>query len=339
MLRFTRMWPAVSLLGTFLTACQDIPSEMQLSGTAQGTTYHFKLVTSNLSITSEKLKIETENILRHIDETVSNWREDSEISRFNRQNTTDWFPVSPEIIELLAIANKVHSKTGGCYDLTVQPLFELWGFSKHTQHIPSQQDIQKTLLHVGMDKLDIAVDRHQIRKKDRDLTISFDSIAQGYTVGAIANYFERQGIQNYLVELGGEMKVKGKKANGQPWRVAIEKPVADTRSVQRILDIGSDEGISVMTSGTYRNFFESNGETYSHILDPRTGYPVSHHVLSTTVLHNDPTWADAWSTGLLCVGENEAIKLAVAEGLKTLIIYHEEKHLREWASPNFPPEK
>jgi thiamine biosynthesis lipoprotein len=321
-------------LALLLTACQQ-NTEIPLSGSIQGTTYHIKMVLDGLQVTPEEVKTDVEEVFRNVDEKLSNWREDSEISRINREKTTEWLPVSPEIVRLMSIAREVHDKTQGCYDLTVKPLFDLWGFAKHEEKIPEQVDVARVLAHIGMDKLEIDAEHNRLRKKDPEIQISLDSIAQGYTVGAVAEKLESRGIQNYLAEIGGEMKVKGKKANGNPWRVAVEKPTPMVREVQRILDLHEKQGTAVMTSGTYRNFFESGGKTYSHILNPKTGRPVSHNLLSTTVLHPDPTWADAWSTALLCVGETEGTRIAEAEHLKALFIYRDGGQLKEQMSSAF----
>lgn len=317
-----------------LTACQQ-PTETQLAGSIQGTSYHIKLVLEGLPVNPGEVGKEVEDVFRQVDEKLSNWREDSEISRINALKTTDWLPASPEIIELIGIAGEVGRKTQGCYDLTVKPLFEAWGFAKHEQRVPDQADIERALARVGMDKLEIDAEHHRLRKKDPAVEIGLDSIAQGYTVARVADRLESRGIRNYLAEVGGEMKVKGKKANGDPWRVAIEKPTPLAREVQRILDVQEERGTAVMTAGTYRNFFEDQGRTYSHILDPRTGRPVTHGLLSVTVLHEDPTLADAWDTALLCVGEKEGARIAEAEHLKVLFIYRDGNELKEWMSSAF----
>jgi thiamine biosynthesis lipoprotein len=290
------------------------------------------MVTRDVPVTAEELKTDVEAIFRLIDEQLSNWRDDSEISRFNQQKTTDWQTVSPTLIHLLTIAREIHDRTDGCYDLTVKPLFELWGFAQHEQTVPATADIHRVLTHVGMDKLEIDPIGKRLRKMDPALEVSLDSIAQGYTVAVIAQSLEDRGIQNYLAEIGGEMKVKGVKADGTPWRVAVEKPTPMAREVQRVFDLNEAAGMAVMTSGTYRNFFESGGKSYSHIINPKTGMPVSHKTLSTTVLHEDPTLADAWSTALLCLGEDQGIKLADEQRLKALFIYREGDQLKEQMS-------
>lgn len=317
-----------------LTACQA-PTETALSGAIQGTTWHLKMVANGLPVTADMIKIDIETIFGQVDEQLSNWREDSAISRFNQQKTTEWQTVPHPIIQLVNIAREIHDRTAGCYDLTVKPLFELWGFARHEQTVPTEAAIRDVLQHIGMDKLEVDTAGNRLRKRDPELQVSLDSIAQGYTVAVIAQDLENHGIQNYLVEIGGEMQVKGVKADGSPWRVAIEKPTPMVREVQRILDLHEATGTAVMTSGTYRNFFEAGGKSYSHIIDPRTGMPVSHNLLSTTVLDENPTLADAWSTALLCVGETEGARLAETEGLKALFIYREGGELKEHMSSAF----
>jgi thiamine biosynthesis lipoprotein len=326
------------LLGATLVACQTGEDETLLSGDVQGTTYHIKMVLDGLPVDQTELKRAVDAVYDDIDLKLSNYREDSEISRINRAATTDWLTVSPELAELVDIARQVHDKTDGCYDLTVKPLFDLWGFSRHQTRVPTDAEIAAVLPHIGMDKLEVDVPGRRLRKKDPALRIDLSSIAQGYTVGRVAGLLEAKGIQNYLVEIGGEMQVKGRKANGKPWRVAVEKPTPYTREVERILDVHQMEGTAIMTSGTYRNFFEEGGKTYSHILDPRTGRPVDHHLLSTTVLHPDPTWADAWSTALLCLGEQKGYAIAERERLKALLIYGENGGLKERFTPAFGAE-
>lgn len=318
----------LALSGLLPTGCQ-VPVETALSGETQGTTWHLKMVLDGVQVEPARIQAEVEALFGQIDDHFSTWREDSELSRFNQVETTEPQPVSADLIHLTNLARQIHDQTSGCYDPTVQPLSELWGFARDEQRVPAPAEIQTTLAHVGMDKLEIDTAGNRLRKRDPLLKLSLDSIAQGYTIAGMARILEGHGIHNYLAEIGGEMKVKGRKANGAPWRVAVEKPTPMSREVQRILELRQTQGIAVMTSGTYRNYFETNGQTYSHILDPRTGMPVTHRLLSTTILHPDPTLADAWSTALLCLGEIEGPRVAEAQGLEVLFIHREGDQLKE----------
>jgi thiamine biosynthesis lipoprotein len=317
------------LMALFLAACQQGGDEPEFSGAAQGTTYHIKMVLNGQDVNLEALRKAVEDIFADIDIKLSNYREDSEISKLNRQKTTAWLPISKEIAELVAIAKVVNANSAGCLDLTIKPLFDLWGFSRHEMKVPAEADIERVLTHVGMDKIVLDQENLRLLKKDPEVGIDLSSVAQGYTVGAIANLLESKGINSYMVEIGGEMKVKGRKANGNEWRIAIEKPTPFAREVQKIISIHQENGEAVMTSGTYRNFFEENGKAYSHIINPKTGKPVDHNLLSATVLDDDPTWADAWDTALLCLGEVEGYKAAEANQLRALFIYHDGNELKE----------
>lgn len=321
-----------------LIGCEKAPSEIELAGIAQGTTYHVKYVPVGDS-SSEELHREIDAKLADIDLHYSNYRDDSEISRFNQRQDTEWSEVSADLIALLAIAKEVHGKSGGCYDLTVKPLVEAWGFFKHENLIPSDEQIAAAKAKVGLHKIEIDPANQRMRKADANAQIDLSSIGQGYAIGQTANLMETKGIVQYLVEIGGEMKVRGSKASGAPWRVAIEKPVPERREVQRIIEVPLQRPLAIMTSGSYRNYFESGGKVYSHIINPSTGHSVDHRLLSVSVLHDDPTWADAWSTALLCLGDIEGPKIAAAEGLEALFIYGENGQLKEISSPALAQEQ
>jgi thiamine biosynthesis lipoprotein len=322
------------LICWLLSACSS-KQETEITGPAQGTTYHIKVVLDEKSLPVTDIERRIISTLAEIDAQLSNYRNDSEISRLNNQQTSDWLPVSREITELLVIANQVYLLSDGCYDLTIKPLFDLWGFSAHQNRVPSAEEIAGLLPHIGMNLLEIDAGSQRIRKIDPNIKIDLSSIAQGYSVGVVAHRLEELGIHNYLVEIGGEMMVKGRKANGDDWRVGVEAPTPLSRSVQKIIDIRETAGSAVMTAGTYRNFFEENGQTYSHILNPKTGRPVTHHLRSVTIMHEDAAWADAWDTALLCVGEKEATRIAEENQLKALLIYDQDGKLQEYMSPAF----
>jgi FAD:protein FMN transferase len=321
-------------LALALLCCQKT-EETSLSGEAQGTTYHIKLDMTGVKTPVKDIKKRVDQTLAEIDAQMSNYRKDSEISQLNNQEQDSWLPVSDEISDLLTISQTVYENSNGCFDLTVKPIFDLWGFSSHENRVPSDQEIEKLLPHLGMSKLEIDKTNRRIRKKDPKIKIDLSGIAQGYSVGVLAKRIEALGVHNYLVELGGEMMVKGHKSNGGNWRVGVETPTPLSRELGKILDIREQRGTAVMTAGTYRNYFEDNGQIYSHILNPKTGRPVTHHLRSVTVMHDDPTWADAWDTALLCVGEQEAMRIAEEQNLKVLLIYDSNNKLEEFMSTAF----
>ena len=327
---------SIFLVALVISSCVQPPSETLLSGEAQGTTYHIKFVLNkHKSPKIEDIQHLIATTLARIDTKLSNYRDDSEISIINRTETSEWIPASKEIIELLAIAQVVYQKSQGCFDLTIKPLFDLWGFTHHDPKIPKQSDIDALLPHIGMMLLEVDADNLRLRKKDSKLKIDLAGIAQGYSVGQVAKQLEALGIDNYMVEIGGEMMVKGHKADGQAWRIGIEAPTPSSRTLRKVITLNKPEAKAVMTAGTYRNFFDENGKTYSHILNPKTGWPIDHHLHSVTVVHSNPAWADAWDTALLCLGEEKAIKISEQEQLNVFLVYEDNKQSTEYASETF----
>jgi thiamine biosynthesis lipoprotein len=181
-----------------------------------------------------------------------------------------------------------------------------------------------------MNKVEI-IDANHLRKP-ATVKVDVSSIAQGYSVEKISEVLEQFGVGNYLVEIGGELKTNGHKPNGQGWRIAVEKPLPGEQRMQKVITMPIDKVLAVMTSGTYRHYFDFNGQRYSHILDARNGKPVIHDLVAVTVLHDDPTIADAWSTALLCVGQQQGVQLANAEKLQALFIQQQGNSLLETKS-------
>lgn len=323
-----------------LTGCGPSNEVEEFVGQQQGTTYHIKVVIDPSKISETSIRELIDGIFARIDLAVSNYRDDSELSRFNHQKTTDWIPVSAELAYLTSLAREVSDKTRGCFDLTIKPLFDLWGFSKSgPQKVPPNAEIRRVMKHIGMGRIEVDRSGLRMRKRDPEIQLDLSSIGQGYTVGEIASALEQLGVVDYLVEIGGELKVRGRKPDGSHWRVAVEKPSPFSKEIQSLIDVRQIQGTAIMTAGTYRHYFEQEGQVYSHIMDPRSGRPVTHNLLSVTILHEDPTLADLWDTALLCVGEDEALKIAKEENLKVLLISDHAHQLVETMSPAFLKEK
>ena len=213
--------------------------------------------------------------------------------------------------------------THGCYDLTIKPLFDLWGFNGESLTKPTQDALQKTLLQVGFEQLEV-IDAHHVRKRQPNLSVDLSSVGQGYSVAKIASLFDEQGIENYLIEIGGELQIQGKKPDNSHWRVALEKPISHERSLHKIITAESIAPLGITTSGTYRHFFDEEGKRYSHILDAKTGMPVSHQTVSVTVFDKSALTAEVWDTALLCLGREEGVKVANQAGIAALFIEQHE---------------
>ncbi|MDD5275651.1 MAG: FAD:protein FMN transferase [Methylovulum sp.] len=318
------------LFAVLLSAC-DQPAEVQkIAGYTQGTTYHVSFWSAQPPDSAAIKKTVDEEFAR-IDKLLSNYRPDSTLEQFNANPSTEAQAVPEEIVSLIEQARIVSEASHGCYDLTIKPLFDLWGFKGEQLTPPDAETLKATLQQVGFKQLEV-VDASHLRKHIPTLRVDISSIAQGYSVKRIASLLAQQGINDYLVEIGGELVTHGKKPDGQPWRVALEKPLSGERTMQKVLTINSTGPVAVMTSGTYRHYFDVNGKRYSHILDAKTGVPVEHNTVSVTVFHDDPTQADAWSTALLCLGRAAGIEAADKSGIAALFIEQQGDAFNEHSS-------
>jgi thiamine biosynthesis lipoprotein len=316
----------LALVFAVLTSCSEHAIE-KLEGAAQGTSYHISYWSPN-PINPVEIKSSIENEFTVIDKELSNYRKDSDIEIFNHTETTDSQVVNPEIISLIRIAKSVAQASQGCYDLTIKPLFDLWGFRGDTLTIPTENAIRDNLSLVGMDKLEIIDDNH-LRKQLPQLKVDLGSIAQGYSVERLSKLLEQKGIHDYMVEIGGELKTQGLKPDTSAWRIAVERPLPGQQVMHKVITMPKQQPLAVMTSGTYHHYFDDNGKRYSHIFDARTGRPVTHDLVSVTVLNSNPTLADAWSTTLLCLGQQEGMKAANTANIAALFIQQQGNGLNE----------
>lgn len=313
-----------------LNACSKAQTGIStFEGLAQGTTYHISYWTP-APIDAKAMESAVLDEFAAIDKSLSNYRPDSTIETFNHSDSVEPQEVGAEIVSLFKLAQGVSKVSQGCYDLTVKPLFDLWGFMGESLTIPEPNALQQSLAQVGMDKVTVVDDTHL--QKPASVRVDLSSIAQGYSVGRISQVMERFGVGNYLVEIGGELKTNGHKPNGQSWRIAVEKPLPGEQKMQKIVTLPKDKPLSVMTSGTYRHYFDVDGRRYSHILDARNGSPVTHDLVAVSVLHENPAVADAWSTALICVGQQQAMQMANAEKIAALFVQQQGDQLLETKS-------
>lgn len=324
-LRFGTLSLATVLI---ISGCSQPPKIEKVEGYAQGTTYHISFW-SNDAVSVEDVRSSFNVTLAQIDKELSTWRNDSYISTFNHSTSTAWQPASKDFIELIKIAKDINKKSEGCYDPTVGPLFDLWGFKKDSLHVPTKQELAATKADLGMEKLEIDKTGKRIRKTIPALQVDFSSMGEGYTIGKLSQVLEAKGVTNYLVEFGGDMKIRGHKPNGDKWRVAIERPVPDkgNPTPYQIITINNENGVTLDTSGTYHHYFDDKGKEYSHILNPNTGQPVSHDLVSASVFGTDPRISDAWATTMLCLGQKEGARIAKKEQLEVFFIENKKGNL------------
>ena len=296
------------------------PVVQELSGPTMGTTWTAKVVIpSGATTLLEVVRDSIESRLNRVNASMSTWDPESEISRFNRTRSVDPFPVSADFVDVIRRGETVSIATGGAFDVTVAPLVALWGFGADgTPGSPADPTVLPSVLeHIGYAKVQIAEDGRSLRKTDPDVSIDLSAIAKGYGVDRAAEALSSMGLAAYAIEVGGEVRARGRKPDNSPWLVGIEAPDPAARTILRSIPLVD---AAVATSGDYRNFYESEGNRYAHIVDPRTGAPIPWQGFSVTVIHPSATTADAWATGLSVLGPEEGILLADREGLAVLFV-------------------
>lgn len=317
-----------------LAACEPEKVVQKFEGNTQGTTYHVSFWSADKNIDTIELHKSVDAELERLDKQLSNYRTDSVIEQFNASTSTQPQEVSAEIVDLIEKTQAVSKATQGCYDLTIKPLFDLWGFQGESLTLPEPLALTQTLLQVGFPKLEI-VDSTHLRKKNPTLKVDMSSIGQGYSVSKVAEILENQGATNYLVEIGGELQTRGKKPDGSSWRVALEKPLPDSRSMHKVISINQTEPFAITTAGTYRHFFDEKGRRYSHILNAKSGEPITHNTVSVTVFDKSATTAELWDTALLCVGRETGIEIANQAGIAALFIEQDGENFHEFKTKAF----
>ena len=289
------------------------PPLRAVAGVAQGTTYSLQWTGG---ATEPAIAAAAEQELARIDALLSNYREDSTLELFNATHSTDPIELPGELVALLELAKRIHDASDGCFDPTVRPLVHAWGFDGDSPAVPASAVLAAAREIVGMDKLEL-IDATHARKTVAGLALDMASIGQGYTAGRLAELLERNGSTAYLAEIGGEVVASGLKPDGSAWRIGIENPLADG-GAGPALRIPATARTAVITSGSYRHYFEADGRRFGHIIDPRTGWPVEHALISVTVVGNEGATAGAWGTALLCLGPDAASVTAEREGLAAL---------------------
>jgi thiamine biosynthesis lipoprotein len=288
--------------------------EYELTGATMGTSFSIKLVAPPESLSQEALQQQVSDTLERIENLASTYRSHSEISLFNANQSTDWIDVSAEFCGVIERALAISRRTDGAFDITVGPLVNLWGFGpdEMVEQPPTQEEVSAALSRVGYERLQADCPARAVRKDQNDLYVDLSGWVKGYAVDELAALLDDNALSNYLVEIGGEMRVRGHNADNLDWAVAIEKPVASMRAAQTVLRL-TDRGVA--TSGDYRNYFEHEGRRYSHTIDARSGWPVSHALAAVTVIDQSAAFADGMATAFLVLGPEAGPALAEKLGI------------------------
>lgn len=312
------LWIALLVLGTiWILARHNRPIPFQTDhGRIFGTLYNITYQAP------ENLRTEIDQELKRFDGSLSPFNDTATITRINRNED-----IVPDTLftNVFLRSMEISKETKGAFDITVAPLVNAWGFGFKEGSFPTTQQVDSLLQLIGYEKVSL-LPNGKIQKNDPRILITCSAIAKGYAVDIIAQLLRKKGVENFMVDIGGEVVVQGKNRQNAPWRIGINKPVDDSLAVnqelQTILEISN---VGIATSGNYRNFYYKDGKKYAHTIDPRTGYPVQHSILSATVIARDCMSADAYATAFMVMGLDEAINITEAHhDLDAFFIYSDE---------------
>lgn len=324
---------AIVLATILFKAVSFSPEMVSFSGPTMGTTYTVKYITTADAPSREELKAKVDEVLLHVNKLMSTYDPTSELSEFNKLAANKTVTISDEMAYVLGEALEISDLTGGRYDVTVGPLVNLWGFGpgKHRDEVPSSAEVEEAQANVGYQYLNL--DGNELTKT-KAVYVDLSSIAKGYGVDAVANTLKDSGIRNYLVEVGGELSIAGSKLDGSTWAVGVESPAGGHNIAQRVI---TATDIAIATSGDYRNYFEENGVRYSHTIDPLTGKPITHRLVSVTVINSNATLADGLATAITVLGPEAGLKFAQENNVAAYMLVKEDRGFAEQFSDAFKP--
>jgi thiamine biosynthesis lipoprotein len=318
------------LLIILVSAC-DSQQLLVIKGNTMGTTYMVKVVDAGVDEKTLKAGIESE--LLRLNQLMSTYIDDSELSRLNRAEVNRWIELSEDTMAVIRAGLKFSRLSAGSFDMTVGPLVNLWGFGPGGggDAVPSKASIRAARDRVGYQLVEV---RDNALWKQKPVAIDLSAIAKGYGVDQIATLLEKHQISHYLIEIGGELRAKGRNERGTHWRIAIERPVSTERSPFTTLPVNN---FALATSGDYRNYFEVDGLRYSHTIDPKTGKPITHRLASVSVLAESALLADGWATAFNVMGPEAGMALAEEQNVAALFIIKDGEGFREALSSAFLP--
>jgi thiamine biosynthesis lipoprotein len=304
---------------------------LEFSGPTMGSSYSVKYLRGAKGPTVEQAQAATEAILSEVDQQLSTYRDDSLIVQFNALPANSCQPMPAELLALVAFAEQLSVQSGGAFDLTLEPLLNLWGFGPQSssEQVPTAAQIAQVSERVGYQHLRID---GQLLCKDAAVAVDFNSIGAGYAVDRISARLAELGVSSYLVEATGELRAQGQKPDGSAWRIAIEAPLEHQQVAEKVLPL---DGYGVSTSGDYHNYFERDGLRYSHSLDPQTGAPIRHTLAQVTVVDRSVQRADGLSTLLMVLGPERGLQFAEREGIAALFVSRAPQGFVSHASSTF----
>jgi len=315
-------WLVLIALAIFLSGCFDSSDQtiqVKLSGRTMGVAYHITYIgTANGSEELAKSRqLEIDLLLQKVNKQMSTYDKSSELSLFNQSRSLAPFKVSSATAKVVAESIRLAELTEGKLDVTIGPLVNLWGFgpSMRPEKLPDAQSLKKALTLVSIDKL--SVQGNSLVKSIPELYVDLSTTAKGFGVDVVADYLDQEEVTDYLVEIGGEVRVKGRASETRDWVIAIEKPISNHRAIQQLI---SPKNNGLATAGDYRQYFEDNGKRFSHIIDPDNGMPINHKLASVTVIHPSCMTADGLSTAIMLMGPEKGLAFAKKQGLPAYLV-------------------
>ncbi len=306
------------LLFQIISCAQPIENKkIKISGKTQGTYYHVTYISPEITVNKQQI----DSVLHRFDLSLNSYIPNSIISKVNRNES---MLVDSMFIHCIKESKKIAEMTDGNFDITIAPIVDAWGFGSGKKQEVDSSVIDSLLQFVGYEKIKIKGNR--LIKTDPRVQINVNAVAQGYSVDVVCDFLEKKGIQDYLVEIGGELKANGQKPFDKPWLVGVDKPEANNFMGEKIFQIIKLNNKALATSGNYRSFYEKNGQKYTHTIDPKTGYTVKRNLLSATILTDQCLVADAMATACMVVGLEKSIELIKKYPyLDAYFIYSDEK--------------
>ena len=330
----------VFLLLATLVGCEKPVAErpmLEVHGRTMGTFYGVKVV-GDFPGGQQALQTQVDSLLKHYNDEISTYDPNSSLSKFNQQQTSTPFPVSQEMADIVISALRVGQRTQGVLDVTIGPLVNLWGFGPDKRPIktPTEEQITAARQRVGIQHLhvDVSADHAALRKDVPNIYVDLSTIGEGFGADKVAEFLESRGVHNYLVEIAGASRSRGVNAKGDPWKLAIQKPTDELDEVQAII---KPDGRAISTSGSYRNYYELDGKRYSHIIDPATGKPITHRLVSATVITPTSLEADGLDTALMVMGPEKAMAFAKQQRLAVYLVIKTDKGFKAEYSEAFKP--
>ena len=324
-----QLWLGFFVAIILFIGCKSQNKIVSINGNTMGTTYSIKIVTKkpqHIDINNVKIKIDS--ALQVVNQQMSTYIYDSEISQFNRLTRKDWFTISTDFYNVIVMAQKISRLTEGAFDITVGPIVELWGFGKDFEknmwHPPTIQTINKTIKFIGYKN--IVVGKNSIKKDNLGIEIDLNAIAKGYGVDVVFKILQDLGYANILVEIGGEVRCSGYNDEDKYWKIGIDKPILGIIPGTELQAVISLNNKALATSGDYRNYFKYYSKIYSHTINPITGYPTQNNVASASVVAQDCMTADALATALMVMGEKGIELINNIDGIEAMIIIRSDEN-------------